>query len=260
MTLIGDRCNSTHILFFPSGLSKKAEQRAKYPGVLNKDYFSRKMVNSRQQKFVFCLWLVSWILIPQSSRKISFPGLYRFVFFISSHRSWDKHIVGLAWVNAMCGGNSNSINAVSYVKKYDLHCFCFVMSWDPLEYFHQTQPIRGKRNTSQDFIANVFPRFRKIACFDFGLPLVSCNLFLLFWWSFVTTCVWIYGTRSKYSLKRRGLWLFISMLKYRKISYPSWNLKVDIWLMLNMPQNFRSNNIQDSQGRKKAHESYSFYS
>ncbi|XP_027057790.1 uncharacterized protein LOC113684595, partial [Pocillopora damicornis] len=31
-----------------------------------------------------------------------------------SHRSWDKHIVGLAWVNAMCGGNSNSINAWSY--------------------------------------------------------------------------------------------------------------------------------------------------
>ena len=227
MTLIGDRCNSMHILYFPSGLRKKAEQRAKYPGVLNKDYLSRKMVNSRQKKFVFCLWLVSWILIPQSSRKISFPRLYRFVFF-SSHRSWDKHIVGLAWVNAMCGGNSNSINAVSYVKKYDLHCFCFVMSWDPLEYFHQTQPIRGKRNTSQDFIANVFPRFRKIACFDFGLPLVSCNLFLLFWWSFVTTCVWIYGTRSKYSLKRSGLF-FISMLKYRKISYPSWNLKVDIW-------------------------------
>ena len=160
----------------------------------------------------------------------------------------------------MCGGNSNSINAVSYVKKYDLHCFCFIMSWDPLEYFHQSQPIRGKRNTSQDFIANVFPRFRKIACFDFGLALVSCNLFLLFWWAFVTTCVWIYGTRSKYSLKWRGLWLFISMLKYRKISYPSWNLKVDIWLMLDMPQNFRSNNIQDSQGRKKAHESYSFYS
>ena len=86
MTLIGDRCNSTHILFFPSGLRKKAEQRAKYPGVLNKDYLSRKMVNSRQQKFVFCRWLVSWILIPQSSRKISFPGLYRFVFFFQSQK------------------------------------------------------------------------------------------------------------------------------------------------------------------------------
>ena len=117
--------------------------------------------------------------------------------------------------------------------------------------FTRSQPIRRKRNTSRDFIADVFPRFRKIACFDFGLSLVSCNLFLLFWWAFVTTYVWIYGTRSKYSLKWRGLWLFISMLKYRKISYPSWNLKVDIWLILNMPQNFRSNNIQDSQGKKK---------
>ena len=134
MTLIRDWCNSMHILYFPSGLRKKAEQRAKYPGGIEQGLFIAEMVNSRQQKFVFCLWLVSWILIPQSSRKISFPCLYRFVFFFSSHRSWDKHIVGLAWVNAMCGGNSNSINAVSYVKKYDLHCFCFIMSLDPLEY------------------------------------------------------------------------------------------------------------------------------
>ncbi|XP_027057667.1 disintegrin and metalloproteinase domain-containing protein 9-like [Pocillopora damicornis] len=31
-----------------------------------------------------------------------------------SHKSWPPNIAGLAWVNSMCGGNSNSINAWSY--------------------------------------------------------------------------------------------------------------------------------------------------
>ena len=86
MTLIGDRCNIMHILYFPSGLRKKAEQRAKYPGGIEQGLFIAEMVNSRQQKFVFCLWLVSWILIPQSSRKVSFPVLFRFVFFFQSQK------------------------------------------------------------------------------------------------------------------------------------------------------------------------------
>ena len=128
--------------------------------------------------------LVNFVLY-QSLRKISFPGLSRFIFF-SSHKSWPPNIVGLAWVNTMCGGYSNSINAVSYAKKYELHCFCLTMSWDPLEYIRQSQPIRGKRSTSQDLIADIFPRSRQIICFDFAFPLVHV-IFPYLWLAVVIT-------------------------------------------------------------------------
>ena len=90
MKLIGDQCNTTYILYYPTGLRKKAEQRAKCPWVLNKKYLSRKMVNSRQQKFAFCRWPVSWTLLYTSvveENKFSrFISLVFFNFFFQSQR------------------------------------------------------------------------------------------------------------------------------------------------------------------------------
>ena len=38
-------------------------------------------------------------------------------FFSFSNRGWKGGTVGYAWVNSMCGGNSNGINYVSYIAK-----------------------------------------------------------------------------------------------------------------------------------------------
>ena len=193
MKLIGDQCNTTHILYYPTGLRKKAEQRAKCPWVLNKKYLSRKMVNSRQQKFAFCRWPVSWTLLYTSvveENKFSRFISLIFLNFFFSHKGWPPNIAGLAWVNSMCGGNSNSINAVSYAKKYELHCFCLTMSWNPLEYYRQSQrqsrSNRGKRSISHDLIPAVFPRFRQIAFLTL-LSLWSPVIFPFFWLAVVIT-------------------------------------------------------------------------
>ena len=85
------------------------------------------MVNSRQQKvrFLSLAGLVNYTSVVEENKFSRFISLQ---FFFFSHKSWPPNIAGLAWVNSMCGGNSNSINAVSYAKKYELHCFCLTMS------------------------------------------------------------------------------------------------------------------------------------
>ena len=111
-----------------------------------------------------------------------------------------------------------------------MHWFCFTsLMWLVKKKLAlRFQPIRCKTNTSHDFVARVFPRFRRFGCFYFEFSLALSVIFLSSDWPLWLLWFWFYDAQSKSALwgeiSREQFWI-----DYRR---QSWRIMVSFYFSL----------------------------
>ncbi|RMX57320.1 hypothetical protein pdam_00021307 [Pocillopora damicornis] len=92
-----------------------------------------------------------------------------------SHKSWPPNIAGLAWVNSMCGGNSNSINAWSYSSSVGPYVIVAHELGHNFAFNHDTVFNVNEGLDFQDFRIAALNRFKRILLTEFLYDVLSNN-------------------------------------------------------------------------------------